>query len=716
MADEKKFVPFVSADSNMTEFTIRGLIIGLILAVVLGAANAYLGLKAGMTIAATYPAAVIGMAILKWLKGSILEENFTRTVGSIGESIAAGAVFTLPAFFISGVWKDFYTPGHYIISFLIMVTGGVLGIMFVALLRRVMVEDRDLPFPESIAASEIHKSGRESSGSSKYLFWAMGLGALIKTLTEFKFFAATWEKFVMFAKGHVAFLGLGDMGAKTYGGALLSSPGLKPAYLGVGYIIGPRLAALNFSGGVLAWGLLTPIILYFIAPYLDFEGIKNWVIATNLGLSGDAAAQFHATKDAIINTLMANNAGMTAQAAAEKATHIIAEAPEKAWTATSYQVWIWIVKPIAIGGMLVGTAYTLWNMRQSLIAGIKRSISDVQKAASGGTTEIRTEKDISFTWIMLGLLVAALATFLITFFVFHTSFYVAIITTIVMIIAGFFFGAVSGYLVGIIGSSNNPISGLTISTVVVTALVMLILGVTGTEGIASVLGVAAIVCVSAAVAGEMLQDLKAGHILGGTPWKMQVGDLIGVVIAAAVMFIPLMILHEGDIAKGLQEGYVGGFGSRELSAPQAGLMAFLSKGIIGGQMAWPLIITGMLMGLAFILMKVKSPMLVAIGMYLPLETTFAIFVGGLIKGIADKYVEKRQYSGSQKSTFENTGILLASGLIAGEALMGLVFAALAFMEIKLWAFPYESFITSLFVFVFLGWILVKFPLSNAAKE
>jgi OPT family oligopeptide transporter len=717
MADEKKFVPFISSDTVMSEFTVRGLIIGLILAVVLGAANAYLGLKAGMTIAATYPAAVIGMAILKWLKGTILEENFTRTVGSIGESIAAGAVFTLPAFFISGVWEDFYTPGHYLISFLIMVTGGILGIMFVALLRRVMVHDQDLPFPESIAASEIHKSGRESSGSSKFLFWSMGLGALVKTMTEFKFFAATWEKFVMFAQGKVAFLGLGNTGANTYGGALLSSPGLKPAYIGVGYIIGPRLAALNFSGGVLAWGLLTPIILYFIAPYLDFEAIKNWVIASNLGLSGDAAAQFHATKESIITALTANNAGLTAQAAAEKATHILAEAPEKAWTATAYQVWIWIVKPIAIGGMLVGTAYTLWNMRQSLITGIKRSISDVKKAAAGsGDAEIRTEKDISFTWIMLGIAGAALATFLITFFVFQTALYVAIITTIVMIIAGFFFGAVSGYLVGIIGSSNNPISGLTISTVVVTALVMLILGVTGSEGVASVLGVAAIVCVSAAVAGEMLQDLKAGHILGGTPWKMQVGDLIGVVVAAAVMFIPLMILHEGDIAKGLQEGYVGGFGSRELSAPQAGLMAFLSKGIIGGKMAWPLIITGMLMGVAFILMKVKSPMLVAIGMYLPLETTFAIFIGGLIKGIADSYVEKRQYNETQRSTYENTGILIASGLIAGEALMGLVFAGLAFMEIKLWAFPYESFITSLFVFAFLGWVLVKFPLSNAVKE
>lgn len=714
MADGTKFVPFVPPEKSMAEFTIKGLFIGLILAVVLGAANAYLGLKAGMTIAATYPAAVIGMAILKWLKGTILEENFTRTVGSIGESIAAGAVFTLPAFFISGVWEDFYTPGHYIISTLIMITGGVLGIMFVALLRRVMVEDKELPFPESVAASEIHKTGRSGGGGSKFLFGAMGIGALIKSMTELKFFAATWEHFVVFAKGKVAFLNIGT-DAATKGGMLLSSPGLKPAYIGVGYIIGPKLAALNFSGGVLAWGLLTPIILYFIGPYIDFAAVQNFVVATMLGLTGEEAMNFAGTKEAIVNTLMAKDGGMTMQAASAKANELLAEAPAETWSKLAYQVWIWIVKPIAIGGMLVGTAFTLWNMRKSLIAGIKRSIGDVKKAATGESSTIRTEKDISFPWIMVGLFGAALATFLITFFIFNTAFHVALIATIVMIIAGFFFGAVSGYLVGIIGSSNNPISGLTISTVVVTALVMLILGVKGEEGIAAVLGVAAIVCVSAAVAGEMLQDLKAGHILGGTPWKMQIGDIVGIVIASAVMFIPLFVLHEGDVAKGLQEGYQGGFGSKELSAPQAGLMAFLSKGIIGGNMAWPLIIVGMLMGVAFILMRVKSPMLVSIGMYLPFETTFAIFVGGLIKGIIDTVRQKYKFNENQNAKVENIGILLASGLIAGEALIGLLFAALAFLDIKLWAFPYESFITSLVVFVILGWILVKIPINQAKK-
>ena len=718
MSEQKKFVPFVSSETRMAEFTIRALIIGLVLAVILGAANAYLGLKAGMTIAATYPAAVIGMAILRALKGSILEENFTRTVGSIGESVAAGAIFTLPAFFISGIWKEFFTPGHYLISSLIMLTGGILGIMFVALLRRVMVEDAELPFPESVAAAEIHKAGRGKGTGSVWLFFAMIIGAVVKTLGEFKFFAQVWEKFVAFGSKTIGLNSVGSS-ATTKGGLLLGSPGLQPAYFGVGYIIGPKLASLNFSGGVIAWGLLTPIILYFIAPYLNINGL--------------------------VETLRASGMGE-------------AEATQAAWSTAAKDVWATIVRPIAIGGMLVGTIYTLWMMRKSLIAGIARSISDVKKAATGTSTTARIDKDISFTWIMVGILAAAFATFLITMFVFSTPFHVALVASLIMIIAGFFFGAVSGYLVGIIGSSNNPISGLTISTVVVTALLMSVLGV-GPEGIAATLGVAAIVCVSAAVAGEMLQDLKAGHILGGTPWRMQVGDILGVLFSSAILFVPLFILHEGDISKQVNQqietlkdnnitqveyrgsnpdlggkvytlselekmtkseqnevlGLQAGFGSEELPAPQASLMAILSEGIVGGEMAWPLIIVGMLMGVGFILMQVKSPMLVSIGMYLPLKTTFAIFVGGIIKGILQMIQTKRGHNEAQRSRSENIGILLAAGLIAGEALIGLLFAGFAFFEVKIWNFSHPTYLVSLAILGLLALLMIRVPLKRAGK-
>ena len=526
MAEQKPFVPFVSPETNMAEFTFRALIIGLVLAVVLGAANAYLGLKAGMTIAATYPAAVIGMALIKIMKGTILEENFTRTVGSIGESIAAGAIFTLPAFFIAGIWNPFFTPGNYMISAAIMVAGGILGIMFVALLRKVMVEDVELPFPESVAAAEIHKAGRHGGGGSKFLFSAMGVGAVIQSLGQFKLFATSWDKLFTLGKGSLLF----------------KSPDVSPAYMGVGYIIGPRLASLNFSGGVLAWGLLTPMIAYF-----KFSG-------------QELPADFN-------------------------------------WSATMVTVWKDYVRPIAIGGMLVGAGYTLWKMRKSLATGIARSVGDVKKAATGEHTTIRTEKDINFKWIMIGIFTTAVATFFIYNY-FAQNVVAALVATVVMIVAGFFFAAVSGYLVGIIGSSNNPISGLTLSTLVVAAILMVALGMKGMQGVAAVLGVAAVVCVAAAVAGEMLQDLKAGHFLGGTPWKMQVGDIIGVVVSAAIMFIPLLVLHEGDIKMGGT-----GFGGDKLPAPQASLMAILSKGIVAGDMEWILIFVGMLMGVAFILMK-----------------------------------------------------------------------------------------------------------------
>jgi len=663
MTEPKKFIPYVSADSNMAEFTVRALIIGLVMCVVLGAANAYLGLKAGMTIAATYPAAVIGMALLKAFKGSILEENFARTVGSIGESVAAGAIFTIPAFLIAGVWTEFFSVQHYLEATAIMFVGGIIGIFFVTILRRVMVEDRDLPFPESVAAAEIHKAGRTGQSGAKFLFWAMGLGALIQILKQIQFFAASWEKFISFASQKIA-VGK-DAAVNAGGGALLSTPGVSPAYMGVGYIIGPNLAALNFTGGLLAWGLFVPLLLYFLGPEL-------------------------------LASLQANGP---------------VTVTDDTWIGLANNVWRSIVRPIAIGGMLMSAAFTLFRMRKSLGTGLSRAIGDMKRAASGGShNEIRTEKDMNFLYVFGGIAVAAVLTFFLYNY-FSGDVAAALVATIVMIIAGFFFAAVSGYLVGLIGSSNNPISGLTISTLIIAALLMVALGVKGTAGIAAVLGVAAVICVAAAVAGEMLQDLKVGHILGGTPWKMQVGDMIGILLASAVMFFPLLILHQGDIAAGGE-----GLGGKSYPAPQASLMAILAKGIVGGEMAWPLIIVGILMAVGFILLKVKSPMLVCVGMYLPLETSFAIFIGGLIKGILDKMAAKKNHNEAQKLRSENNGVLLASGLIAGEALVGLLFAAFAVLE---WQTPIifaqPSFLVSLLVFVVVGYVLVYIPLKNAGN-
>jgi putative OPT family oligopeptide transporter len=676
MADNKKFVPFVPAGTEMKEFTIRALLIGLVLAVVLGAANAYLGLKAGMTIAATYPAAVIGMAVLRFFKGSILEENFTRTVGSIGESVAAGAIFTLPAFYLSGIWsgEDFLSINNYLTASLILITGGTLGVLFVALLRRVMVEDKELPFPESVAAAEIHKTGQSGSGGSKYLFSAMIVGALVKLASSFRLFAEGWIHFFQsvpatFAKG----------AGSLQGGFLASGPTISPAYLGVGYIIGPRLSALNFSGSILAWGLMVPIMLSLLGS--SFVESLPGNIENNLNASSLAA-----------------------------------------WERAGDIVWREVVRIIAIGGMLVAACFTLYRMRKSLSTGLKRSVKDLRRAAQEtGESVERTEKDLKSSWVLVGICLGALLTFIITYFIFKTSILVALVASTIMIVLAFFFAAVSGYLVGIIGSSNNPISGLTLTALVVTALILRLCGVMGNEGVAAVLGIAAIVCVAAAVGGEMFQDLKAGHLLGGTPWRMQVGNIIGVILSGFVMFQVLIILNQGDINLGIEEGYEGGFGSKSLSAPQAGLMAALAQGIIGGKMAWALIIAGMIMGFAFILMGIKSPMLIFVGMYLPFGTVCAIFIGGLIKGILDWCVARKKYKEGQTAAVENTGILLASGLIAGEALMGLVVAIFAMRQIffgkLLFSENYQPvYLIGLVVVAIIGYFLVRVPLKKAESQ
>jgi putative OPT family oligopeptide transporter len=652
----------------MPEFTFRAVLLGLILTVVLGAANAYLGLRAGMTIAATYPAAVIGMAVLRIFKGSLLEENIARTVGSIGESVAAGAIFTIPAFVISGAWPVFDFEHAYWKSSILMLVGGTLGILFVTLLRRVMVEDPELPFPESVAASQIHIAGQQGSRAAKILFGNMGFGGIVYLLGQFSLFSASRDFIVNVGSIGTSFVRMGRSATapKLPAGAVttMSAPAISPAYLGVGYIIGPRLASLNFAGGVIAWGLLVPLILFLGGPTL--------------------VAQF-----APAGTTMPDNAFWTGQAGA---------------------VWSFIVRPIAVGGMLVGACYTLFRMRKSLGSGMARAVSDLKKSAAAHAGTARTERDLNAKFVFGGMFVV-LISMVFLYKSYAASWNAGILAAIVMIIVGFFFAAVSGNLVGLIGSSNNPISGLTLAALVIAALLMVLLGVSGIHGVAAVLGVAAVVCISSAVAGEMLQDLKVGHILGGTPSKMQIGDFMGVAVASFALLPVLLLLNQANINSG---GI--GFGDRQLPAPQAGLMAMLSRGIVGGEMAWPLIIVGILMGIAMIMIEVKSPMLFAVGMYLPLETTFAIFIGGMIRWMTDKIRDSKNFNDAQKARVENAGVLTASGFIAGEALMGIV---IAIFRYKQWPLPvifqHPSVFSGFIVLVILAIVMIRVPLANAGR-
>jgi putative OPT family oligopeptide transporter len=620
----REFTPYVPAERILPELTAKAIVLGVVMAVVLGAANAYLGLKAGITISATFPAAVVALAAfrLPFLRGNVLEQNIARTSASVGEALVAGAIFTLPAFLIArvdgeAVWSRF----DYWASTWIMLVGGVLGVLFVILLRRTLVEDADLPFPESAACAELVKAGQQGESGARYVFGAIGVSALLelfKNSRGIQVIASAKEWFVSFPRSLVTHGSAeAPLGQVTHaGGAFLSTPAASPALIAVGYIIGPRLAAVAFSGGAFGWLFLVPLLL-FIDPDL----------AARVGEAAD--------------------------------TEIVES------------VWRNYVRPIAVGAMLVGAVHTLWSLRQSLTQALQRVIRDFRKKTLIESHEAtsRLEIDVSLKWISIGV-VFTVVPMTALYWAFTGSVPGALVAALVMAVTGFLFAAVGGYLVGLIGGSNQPISGLALSTLIVAALLMVAIGVTGVGGVAAVLGVAAVVCCASAMAGDMIQDLKVGHLLGGTPWKMEIAEMISTVLVAFVLVWPMIFLHAG---------VPGGIGGDQLSAPQAGLMAQLATGIVGGNMPWALIGIGISFGIALVLIKSPSPMLIAVGMYLHLDTTAAIFVGGVLAWVVGVIRRRRAFSDRERLVSENKGTLVASGLIAGEALMAVVLAAFFFV-------------------------------------
>lgn len=678
MAHTPEFKPYVSADESLAELSIRALILGILMAVFLGAANAYLGMKAGQTISAIFPAAVIAAAAfrLPFFRGTILEQNIARTAAAMGEALIAGAIFTIPAFLIVQVnGQRLWTKFRYWDSTLIMLVGGLLGVMFIVLLRRTLVEDVSLPFPESAACVEIVKAGQKADSGAKHVFSALSLGALIelfKNSSGLTLIRDVTSGFFQLPKSVVHHFNINKipMGDVTHQGAIpWSSPVASPALMGVGYIIGPKWAAVNFSGGVMAWLVLIPLII-FVDPDLP----------RRLSLSGQSV-------------------GLVDQA---------------------NSVWYNLVRPIAVGAMLVGSINTLWGMRESLARGLIHSFRKQSDASSGGATASRLEKDLNFRWVIVAI-VALLVPMIAIYYRYMHTFGGAILSAFVLVITGFIFTAVGGYLVGIIGGSNQPVSGLTLSALIVAALMMLAIGQQGSAGIAAVLAVAAVVCCAASAGGSLIQDLRVGHLLGGTPWKMQMAEIISVTVIAFVMVFPMIILHEGNIAKG---GI--GIGDQALPAPQAGLMAQLAKGIVGGDMPWGLLIMGMAFALMLILIKAPSPMLIAVGMYLPFETTFAIFVGGIIRWMAMRIATSRKMPEEQQLALSNTGTLLASGFIAGEALMGvalsgLVLAGIPSLTQKLTGREEFALLgsaggwLSILVFACVTFVLIRIPIRSAEK-
>jgi OPT family oligopeptide transporter len=656
------------------EMTVKAVVLGLLLALVFGAANAYLGMKAGQTIAATIPAAVIAIAVFRLpaLRGGVLEQNIVRTAASVGEALVAGAIFTVPAFMMVEIdghrlWSDLRT--HYWQSALILLVGGLIGVFFIIVLRRPLCVESDLPFPESVASAEVVKAGEQGSDAPRYVFGAMGFAALLQILKSEKglqIFREYSEGFLAFPRSLVQHFDfqkkpIGDV-AHT-GGVYWSTPALSPALIGIGYIIGPELASINVAGGVIAWWMLIPLLLFFDPD-----------LARRMGAAQGAP-----------------------------------------WDVMSYSVWYNIVRPIAVGTMLVGACNTMFRMRGSIAQSIAGAFGARSHAGRDAIQPDRTDRDIPFQWVVAGTAVLVVAVTVI-YYTFTGSWGSALTAGLVMTVAGFLLSAVGGYLVGLVGSSNQPLSGLTLSALVLSALMMIAIGAKGLSGVAAVLGVASVVACACSVSGSLIQDLKAGHILGGTPWKMQVVEILAVLLLSFFLMAPIVALHEANLA-------TGGIGGRALPAPQAGLMAQLAKGIVGGQMAWGLLGIGAAFGIALILCGARAPMLIAVGMYLPFDTSAAIFVGGALKWLADRAAAR--FDAARRARFEERGTLLASGLIAGEAIMGILLAVTFLSGLTSFTslftghdefafFPALGGWLSLAAFAAIAWLLVRIPAREAS--
>jgi putative OPT family oligopeptide transporter len=656
------------------EITAKAILLGIFLALVFGSANAYLGMRAGQTVAATIPAAVIAMALFRTqrMRGTLQEQNIARTAASVGEALVAGAIFTIPAFVMIEVdgarlWSDLRT--HYWDATLILLTGGLIGVFFIIVLRRPLCVDAGLPWPESIASVEIVKAGEEKGDAPRYIFGAMGFGALMQLLKSergLQIFREYSEGFLAFPRSRVQHFNFEKktIGAVAHAGGInWATPALSPALIGIGYIIGPRLASINVAGGVLAWWVLIPLLLFFDPD-----------LGARLGGGANAAPDLLA-----------------------------------------YTLWYNLVRPIAVGAMLVAACNTLFGMRDSIVRSLKGAFAATGAATMGSGPVERTERDIPAKWVLVGT-VGMLIPITAIYYYFTGGWAAAIVSAAVMTVTGFLLSAIGGYLVGLVGSSNQPVSGLTLAALVIAALLMITIGATGKAGMAAVLGVASVVCCACCVSGSLIQDLKAGHLLGGTPWKMQVVEIVTVVLLAFFLMAPIIALHEANLD-------TGGIGGRALPAPQAGLMAQLTKGIVGGQMAWGLLVIGAAFAMALILCGARAPMLIAVGMYLPFDTTSAIFLGGVIKWVADRVVSSRSDAG--KAAAEEKGTLLASGLIAGEATMGILLAV-AFVsgipsatqmitgarELSFYA-QWGGWL-SIVGFLSLAWLLVRLPSRGEA--
>ena len=598
-----------NSGSGTPQLTVRAVILAIVLAMILAAANAYLGLFAGLTIATAIPAAVVSMGVLRLLGGgTILENNIVQTGASAGSSIAAGVIFTIPALIILGYWDDF----RYSWVLAIAGLGGLLGVLFSVPLRRSMIVEDPLPFPEGKAAAEVLKAGENPGPGLKILAFSAGLGALIKAA------AASGMRLIPDTAAGAGFFGkyLGYLGTN-----------LSPALLGVGYIVGLNIGIVVLSGSLLSWHIAIPLY------HAMFQGTDPTLAASIVGASAEDAA---------------------------------------------FAIWSTKIRYLGVGAMLIGGVWTLFSLRKSLLSGVRSGIAAARKGADANIAE--TDRDLPMKWMLIALVLFVIP-LLLLYQAIVGNWAVSIPMAIIMIVTGFLFVSVSAYLAGLVGSSNNPVSGITIATILFASVVlMLMLGRDSPIGAVAAIMIGAVVCCAAAVGGDNLQDLKAGYIVGATPWKQQLMLGIGAFSCALIMAPVLNLLAQ---AYGI--GAPTAQHPNSLSAPQATLMASVAKGMFGGELPWGIIAIGAGVGAAIIALDewlkatgktFRVPVLAAaIGIYLPLELMVPIFLGGLLA-----YLVERRHGmvgtadEPARDRLHRPGTLFAAGLITGEALMGILIA------------------------------------------
>ena len=592
--EEKKFQPYVPADKVVPEFTVFSVVLGALLAIVFGGANAYLGLRVGMTVSASIPAAVLSMGAIRFIfkRDSILENNMVQTIGSAGESVAAGAIFTMPALFMWAAEGLCDMPSVVEIG-LIALCGGVLGVLMMIPLRSALIvqEHGKLGYPEGKACAEVLMAGEAGGSRASTVFWGLGIAAVYKFVTDgLKLFPSEVE-----------------YGIDAYKGSAVGVDVL-PALAGVGYICGPRISSYMFAGSTLAWFVLMPLITLFGSDLVIYPA------------------------DVSVAELWATGGTGT--------------------------IWGKFIRYIGAGALAAGGIISLIKSLPMIVRTFAAAFKSYGKGADG---TLRTEQDISMKVVLAVCLLIAVFMWL------FPAIPVSFLGALIVLVFGFFFATVSSRMVGLIGSSNNPVSGMAIATLLISTIALKASGSTGSEGMVGAIAIGSVICIIAAIAGDTSQDLKTGFLLGATPKKQQYGELIGVCVSAVAIGAILYLLNAAW-----------GFGTDELGAPQAMMMKMVVEGVMGGKMPWTLVFTGVF--LAVVIEILGLPVLpVAIGIYLPIHLNAAIMLGGLVR----LFVEKRKYaSEKEKNDSIQSGILYTSGMIAGEGVVGILLAMFAVAKVN----------------------------------